>query len=274
MIAPFTPAEGVLTLRRDGIVKTERFTMKDSSVTLKIPIEEKHLPNIYAQVDLVGTVPPTDDKGIVDPKLSSRPAFASGSLDLAVSTESRKLTVVSEPRDPTLPPGGETKLDVSVKDSRGEPVSDTEVAVVVVDESVLALSRYRIDDPLEFFYSLRGPGVQDYHLRKNVLLGNPGDIKAPPPAPPASVGASVEVSSDSVSQRQVGGLPINGRSFSSLLKIAPNVRPEPLAAGFQVDGASGAENEFFASTEQSYRRTVLLSSSGSTSTRLLSSLHR
>ena len=27
-------------------------------------------------------------------------------------------------------------------------------------------------------------------------------------------------------------------------KIAPNVRPEPLSAGFQVDGASGAENVF------------------------------
>lgn len=35
-----------------------------------------------------------------------------------------------------------------------------------------------------------------------------------------------------------------GTQFSSLLKIAPNVRPEPLAAGFQIDGASGAENVF------------------------------
>ena len=33
-----------------------------------------------------------------------------------------------------------------------------------------------------------------------------------------------------------------GVTFSSLLKIAPNVRPEP--GGFQIDGASGAENVF------------------------------
>ncbi len=45
--SPFVPAEGVLTLRRDGIVKTERFTMNDSTTTLKIPLEEKYLPNIY-----------------------------------------------------------------------------------------------------------------------------------------------------------------------------------------------------------------------------------
>src|SRR5688572_27498831 len=35
-----------------------------------------------------------------------------------------------------------------------------------------------------------------------------------------------------------------GTGFTSLLKIAPNVRPEALAAGFQIDGASAAENVF------------------------------
>ncbi len=35
-----------------------------------------------------------------------------------------------------------------------------------------------------------------------------------------------------------------GTQFSSLLKTAPDVRPEALAGGFQVDGASGAENVF------------------------------
>lgn len=35
-----------------------------------------------------------------------------------------------------------------------------------------------------------------------------------------------------------------GTNFGSLLKVAPNVRPETLAAGFQIDGASGAENVF------------------------------
>lgn len=35
-----------------------------------------------------------------------------------------------------------------------------------------------------------------------------------------------------------------GTNFGTLLKTAPNVRPEPLGAGFQIDGASGAENVF------------------------------
>ncbi len=36
----------------------------------------------------------------------------------------------------------------------------------------------------------------------------------------------------------------SGTTFGSLLKIAPNVRPEPLGGGFQIDGASGSENVF------------------------------
>ncbi len=191
VISPFTPAEGVLTLRRDGIVKTERFSMKDSSVTLKIPLEEKYLPNIYAQVDLVGAAERNADVSSAntadkDVRVPLRPAFASGNINLSISTASRKLTVSAEPNDKTLAPGGETKVAVEVKDHRGEPVANSEVAVVVVDESVLALSGYRIGDPMGVFYTPRGTGTQDYHLRKDVLLANPEDVKKQPP-PPATV---------------------------------------------------------------------------------------
>jgi len=117
----------------------------------------------------------------VDPKLAKRPAFASGNINLAISTASRKLTVSADPRDKTLAPGGETKVDVQVKDNRGEPVGNSEVAIVVVDESVLALSRYVIGDPMDTFYTARGTGTTDYHLRKDVLLGNPEDLKKQPP---------------------------------------------------------------------------------------------
>ncbi|MEZ5427547.1 MAG: TonB-dependent receptor [Pyrinomonadaceae bacterium] len=46
-----------------------------------------------------------------------------------------------------------------------------------------------------------------------------------------------------ISKQLIDDLP-KGTTFGSLLKIAPNVRPEALGAGFQIDGASGAENVF------------------------------
>lgn len=216
VIAPFTPAEGVLTLRREGLVKTERFSMKDSSITLKIPLDEKYLPNITAQVDLVGVSPRTDDKGEFDPKLSKRPAFASGNINLAISTASRKLTVTADPVDKSLAPGGETKVNVAVTDYRGEPVANSEVAVVVVDESVLALSRYVIGDPADTFYTARGTGVTDYHSRKDILLANPDDVKKQPPPPAAQ--ATVDV----VSEMRAGAVS-GGRDEAPSPKLLGNL---------------------------------------------------
>lgn len=55
-----------------------------------------------------------------------------------------------------------------------------------------------------------------------------------------SESASVETS---ISQQVINDLP-KGTQFSALLKVAPNVQPEALAGGFQVDGASGSEEVF------------------------------
>jgi alpha-2-macroglobulin len=61
--SPFSPAEGLLTVSRNGILYTERFEIEEGSITLKVPIEEQHIPNLNVQVDLVGSAPRTDDQG-------------------------------------------------------------------------------------------------------------------------------------------------------------------------------------------------------------------
>lgn len=48
---------------------------------------------------------------------------------------------------------------------------------------------------------------------------------------------------ENITKRIINDLP-RGTQFTSLLKIAPNVRPEALSGGFQIDGASGSENVF------------------------------
>ncbi|MBE7516262.1 MAG: hypothetical protein HS105_06610 [Chloracidobacterium sp.] len=244
VIAPFSPAEGILTLRRDGLVKAERFTMTGSSITLKVPIEERYLPNIHVQVDLVGSAPRADG-GEGKAKAIPRPAFASGDIDIKVSTASRKLTVSAEPAEKTLAPGGKTKIDIAVKDFRGEPAADTEVAVVAVDESVLALTGYTISDPMSTFYTERSDGVSDRHLRENVVLAQiEGGIgfgsgvgigsgisssKMAVPAPMAArrmneSGLMMEMSADAQSD---GGDAIRLRSnFDALALWSPSVRTD------------------------------------------------
>ncbi|HEV2862268.1 MAG TPA: alpha-2-macroglobulin family protein [Pyrinomonadaceae bacterium] len=171
--SPFAPAEGVLTLRRSGLLRTERFRMEGNSHTLRVPVEEGWTPNVHLQVDLVGAAPRTDAEGKELTKLPPRPAYASGELNLDIPPAARRLSVTAAPRERVLEPGKETVVSVEVKDAQGRPVQGTDTAVVVVDESVLALTDYKLKDPLSVFYVPREADTSDYHLREIVELADP-----------------------------------------------------------------------------------------------------
>lgn len=247
--SPFAPAEGVLTLRRSGIIKTERFTMKTSTHVLNVKLEDAHVPNLYVQVDLVGAAVRQNDQGEPDPKLPKRPAYATGTINLPIPPLERTLKVSAVPKESALEPGAETSLAVTVQGSDGQPVAGAEVAIVVVDESVLALSGYRIGNPLDAFYQARSPDARDYHSRANVWLATPDLLAtadgaeeearsggapterafkrsrngAPPgqPAPEAKVAMRAEASMDKESNEETNA-PITLRTnFDALALFAP-----------------------------------------------------
>ncbi len=180
VIAPFAPAEGTLTLRRSGLLRHERFTMTAASRTLEVPVEDAFTPDVHVQIDLVGAAPRTNPAGEPEPRAAPRPAFATGQLDLRVPPRQRTLALRVTPREPALVPGGSTLLDLELRDAAGQPVADGEVAVVVVDEAVLALTGYRLPDPLAVFYAPREPGVDDRHLRASVVLAKPEEVPETP----------------------------------------------------------------------------------------------
>jgi uncharacterized protein YfaS (alpha-2-macroglobulin family) len=162
--------------------------MAGGSHTLAIPIEDAFTPNVHVRVDLVGQAPRNDTTAGAMTNAPARPAFASGSLDLSVPPASRTLALCVTPREKALSPGGETVLDLALRDAAGRPVANGEAAVVVVDESVLALTGYRLPDPLEVFYARRPADVSDHRLRSHVLLTRPEELP-----PPGEGGAGVGV---------------------------------------------------------------------------------
>jgi len=190
--APFYPAEAVMSLRRSGIVKTETFRFDGPTYTLRVPIEEAWTPNVHVQVDLVGAEDRDAGSAVVLSASSAasknpvragalnadrtstlsvkRPAYASGEINLSIPPLARQLSVIATPRDKTLEPGGNSVINVETKDASGKPVSGGEIAVVVVDESVLALTGYKLDDPVSIFYAERDADANDYHLRKGLVL--------------------------------------------------------------------------------------------------------
>ena len=225
--SPFYPAEGVLTLRRSGIIKSERFRMEGPSHTLRVPVEEGCTPNLHVQVDLVGAATRTDPEGKLDERLPKRPAFAQGELNLPIPPLARKLSVKATPRDQALEPGGETVVNVEVRDAAGQPVQGSELAVAVVDESILALTKYRLDDPLAIFYAQRDADASDYHSRENVVLGNL-DNAATRTELISHIGGGGEGG---------GGGGDTTRIFNGRIPVAPMPSPKPLMAIKSVDAS-------------------------------------
>ena len=151
--APFAPASGLMTVVHRGIVSTQRFDAADGSAVLQIPIDDGDIPNLVVQIDMVGTTARTADDGTPLPDSPPRPAFATGQITLSVPPVTRALTVTATPAADAVAPGTDTSVTVQVLGPDGAPVSDAAVAVVVVDEAVLALTGYQLADPLDVFYA-------------------------------------------------------------------------------------------------------------------------
>jgi hypothetical protein len=58
-------------------------------------------------------------------------------------------------------------------DIYGKPVEGAELAVVVVDEAILALTNYQMADPMSLFYSNRPSYVDSVYSRASIILVDP-----------------------------------------------------------------------------------------------------
>ncbi|MFN7145768.1 MAG: alpha-2-macroglobulin family protein, partial [Myxococcota bacterium] len=175
--APFWPAEGLLTVRAGGaILETRPFAVTEAATPLTFAITEAHVPDVHVAVEIVGARPRTDDAGRPLPDVPKRVAFAGGSLALDVSRQTRALTVKVAPVEARLQPGGKTEIALTVTGPDGRPAAGAELAVVAVDEAVLALTGYALPDPLTVFYGARGDGVMTEHLREWVALASPETV--------------------------------------------------------------------------------------------------
>ncbi len=172
--SPFADGFAVVRLQRSGTLSVQRLALDNGSATLTVPITEAHLPNLHVRVDVVGSEPRRDEAGTLLPDAPPKPAYATGALDLRVPPLTRALDVTVTPRDTELNPGASTSVDLVVNDASGEPLSEGEAVVVVVDEAVLALSGYQLLDPLLTFYPDRSPDSWEALLRRFVLLAKPG----------------------------------------------------------------------------------------------------
>ena len=221
--SPFPDAEGVVTWRRSGMVKTEHIALTGSSTTIHVPIADAMVPNLFVQVDLVGMATRTDDKGQPDPKLPRRPAYAVGVIDLPIPPAKRTLGVTVAPSAAKVGPGESAKMAVDVRDAAGQPVAGSEVALIVVDEAILALTGRQFANPIDTFYGQRGPDTADYYERQYVKLARPdaNALGGPGGCPTCSAGRGY---GHTVAKGAMGG-----EDFDGVPADAPTLEPAEAA---------------------------------------------
>lgn len=228
--APFFPCDGVVRIGRVGTVSSYEIHLDGPSYVVKVPIEAWMVPDITIHVDLNGARDRTDDDGKPLADAPRRPAFATGSISLRIPPALERLTVDVKPAAPKASPGATTKVALTVTDAAGKPVADAQLAVVIVDEAVLALSGYAIPDPIGIFYSLRGDATSARKLREKVLIASLSDLLA------AAEGAGSEAA-DSFAEASEG----RGAGLA-LPSPAPSEAPRmaKMRAG-RGEGGGGAE---------------------------------
>lgn len=164
VLAPFEDGHGLLSLRRAGVVQTVPFAMDGGSHVLRVEVDDSHVPNLVVQVDVVGNMPRGGDDQ------PPRPAHAGASLDVSVRPDLRRLQLDVQPVARELAPGEETAVDVRVTGADGRPVGDAQVALLVVDEAVLALGGWSAPDPLAAFHPRRSADTRDHRLRDLLVV--------------------------------------------------------------------------------------------------------
>ncbi|MDQ3367338.1 MAG: hypothetical protein M3680_18090, partial [Myxococcota bacterium] len=168
------PGTAIVSFARQGVVAQRRVELTQASTTVELPIEPGHLQNVHVLVDRVARQRV--------PRAGSKLPFAehtSARIELAVDVESARLTMRARPLRSLIEPGKQATFEVEVAHD-GKPTPNAEVALIVVDEAILALSARSHADPLTPFYQRLGDGttsLSSFHLLDDaapVLAGGPG----------------------------------------------------------------------------------------------------
>jgi len=146
----------LVTVERGGVLSRDVVQLPSNSSTIRIPMTDDHIPNVYVGVVLV------QGRQAALAAAAGQPAAAGtkvGYIPLTVETEPKELRIEILPSASRVEPGETVTIDVRVTDDEGLPARAT-FSLDLVDKAILSL-RPRVDDAiLAAFYSRRGLGVR------------------------------------------------------------------------------------------------------------------
>jgi uncharacterized protein YfaS (alpha-2-macroglobulin family) len=129
----------LFSVEADDLFSSQVVHVSGTAKLVEIPIEEKHIPNIY-----LTALTFSDARAIVDTK------------QIVVPPVQQFLAVAIKADRDQYQPREEGTLAISTRDSDGRPIS-AEVALGLVDESVQYIQQDYAGDPRQYYYGGRRP---------------------------------------------------------------------------------------------------------------------
>lgn len=152
LASPLRDREVWLSFERSGVRRFQIVKLEGNTATVSVPVEEGDMPNIF----LVAT-------------LFSDTSVITNTLEVAVSTEAKRIHVELRPDKERYQPGETVSLEVFGKDSQGKPVSG-EVAVWAIDKALFELMDQAPADVFKTFWSERYHDTVSAHSLEGVLF--------------------------------------------------------------------------------------------------------
>jgi hypothetical protein len=144
LLTPHADAHLLATVEGGRLYRAEVLRARGHSAVLEVPIEPAQTPNFFVRV-----------ASVFDGALYER------RLDVVVPPVERLLDVAVQTEPEQARPGRQVEFSVEVRDHRGEPVADAEVALAVVDEAIYGISP-ELAVPIDRFF---------YHRKRNDVRG-------------------------------------------------------------------------------------------------------
>ena len=137
------PALALITTERSSILSSQTVTVPPEGYTFTLPLTDAQAPNTYVAVTMLG--PGAD--------------FRQGYVNLKVEPSAFKLNVDLKATPQHAKPGDKLTLDLTVTDSKGQPVQ-AEFSMAVVDLAALALAAPNSQEIVPAFYSVQPLGIR------------------------------------------------------------------------------------------------------------------
>jgi alpha-2-macroglobulin len=168
------PATAVVSFARQGVIAQRRIALVQGVTVVELPIEASYIENVHVLVDRFARIRHQKPE-----TTAPLPEHTYAQLNVGVDIEGARLAMTTRATAPVVQPGAMATFEVEVRHD-GTPAAGAEVALMVVDEAVLALSGASHADPLAPFYRAVADGTRSLstlslvHDDGNVLDGEPG----------------------------------------------------------------------------------------------------